>query len=253
MSTLLGPHARTPASLGFGQIVGRLVPAGLLGGLLAGVWLLLVTEPAIRSALVAEEARRAARGQAPHGELFSRSTQVVGGVLGTVITGVVLAFVFATVYALVRHRLPGGSDLARTSLLAAVAFGIVGLLPAIAVPANPPGVGELRTVGERTATYGAVLLCGVVIAMLVGALVSLFRDLGTGAVATGIAGAVLAVVLVGLVVLLVPAGPDPVPADISAGLMWRFRLASLGQLLILWGGIGVGGGWLLDRAARRAP
>jgi hypothetical protein len=252
MSTLLGPRARTPASLGFSQILGRLVLAGLFGGLLAGAWLLLVTEPAIRSALAVEEARRTAGGAAPHGEMFSRTTQLVGGVLGIVITGLVLAFVFATVYARVRHRLPGGSDLARTSLLAAIAFGIVGLLPAVAVPANPPGVGELSTVGGRTAVYGAVLLGGVVIAMLVGALVSLFRDLGFGVAATGLVAAVLAVVLVGLVVLLVPESADTVPADISTGLLWRFRLASLGQLLVLWGGIGVAGGWLLDRAARRA-
>jgi len=34
-------------------------------------------------------------------------------------------------------------------------------------------------------------------------------------------------------------------------LVVRFRLASLGQLLVLWAGMGLVGGWLLDRALRR--
>jgi predicted cobalt transporter CbtA len=251
MSTLLQPRARAAASRGFPQVVGRLLLAGLLSSLLAGAWLLLVTEPLIRSALVVEDTRQAAGAPEHHQDLVSRSTQVVGGVLGTVITGVVLAFVFATVYASIRHRLPGRTDLARTTLLAAVAFGIVGLLPAVVIPANPPGVGSQATVSTRTAIYGAVLLCGVVIAVVTGLLISLLRDRGVGTVSTAVAATVLVITLLALVVILLPGSPDTVPADMPAALVWRFRLASLGQQLVLWSGIGLGGGWLLDRAARR--
>lgn len=113
----LGPGVRTAGSLGFPQVVGRLLLAGLAGGLLAAAWLLVVMEPVIRSAIELEEARNTG-APGTHDEAFSRSAQVLGGVLGTVITGVVLGFVFATVYAKVRHRLPGRTDVARASLLA---------------------------------------------------------------------------------------------------------------------------------------
>lgn len=249
MYTFLRPRARTAAYLGYPRVLGRFLLAGLLSSLLAAAWLLLVTEPIIRSALVVEEARQTAGG--PQHHVVSRTMQLVGGVLGIVITGVVLAFVFATVYAKVRHRLPGRTDLARTTLLAAIAFGIVVLLPAVVLPANPPGVGDRGTVSTRTAIYGGVLLCGVVIAVVTGLLVSLLQDRGVGTVSTAVAATVLAVTLVVLVVILLPESPDTVPADVPAALVWRFRLASLGQLLVLWGGIGLAGGWLLDRAARR--
>jgi predicted cobalt transporter CbtA len=246
MSTLLGPRARTAASPGFGQVLGRFLLAGVLGSLLAGIWLLLVTEPVIRAALVVEARRTEG---AP--ELISRTTQVLGGVLGTVITGVVLAFVFATVYAQLRHRLPGRTDLARATLLAAIAFGTFGLLPALLIPAHPPGVGEQATVGTRTAIYGAVLLCGVVLAMATGAAVTALQDRRVGTAPTAVAATVLVVALVALVALLLPGSPDSVPADVPAALVWRFRLASLGQQLVLWGCLGLAGGWLLDRAGHR--
>ncbi|HEX2072244.1 MAG TPA: CbtA family protein [Geodermatophilus sp.] len=252
MSTWLEPRARTAPSLSFPRLLGRFTLAGLFAGLLAAAWLLLVTEPTIRSALVVEEARQATGASRGHEELFSRTTQLVGGVLGTVLTGVVLAVVFATVYGTVRHRLPGRTDLARATLLAAIGFGIVGLLPAIIIPANPPGVGSPHTVSTRTAIYGAVLLCGVVITMLTAALVSLLRDRGVGTAPTALAATVLAVALAGLVMILMPDSPDPVPADFPASVVRNFRLASLGQLLVLWAGMGVAGGWLLDRSAQRA-
>ena len=249
MSTLLRPRARPAVSREFPRVVGRLLLAGFVSSLLAASWLLLVTEPIIDSALVVEKARQLAVD--PQHHAVSRTTQLLGGVLGIVITGVVLAFVFATVYASIRHRLPGRTDLARATLLAAMAFGIVGLLPAVVLPANPPGVGEQATVSTRTEIYGAVLLCGVLIAMVTGLLISLLRDRGVGTVPTAVAATVLAVTLVAMVVILLPGSPDTVPADMPAALVWRFRLASLGQQLVLWSGIGLGGGWLLDRAARR--
>jgi predicted cobalt transporter CbtA len=249
MSTLLQPRARPAASRGFPRVVGRLLLAGFVSSLLAAAWLLLVTEPIIDSALVVEQARQTAVDAQHH--VVSRTMQLLGGVLGIVITGVVLAFVFATVYASVRHRLPGRTDLARATLLAAIAFGITGLLPALVLPANPPGVGDQATVSTRTEIYGAVLLCGVVIAVVTGLLISLLRDRGAGRVPTAVAATVLVVTLVALVVILLPGSPDTVPADMPAALVWRFRLASLGQQLVLWSGIGLGGGWLLDRAARR--
>jgi predicted cobalt transporter CbtA len=66
--------------------------------------------------------------------------------------------------------------------------------------------------------------------------------------ATAAAG--LTAVLVALVLVLVPDNPDTIAADVPAVVVWDFRLASLGQLLVLWAALGLAAGWLLDRAAQ---
>jgi len=158
--------------------------------------------------------------------------------------------VFAAVYALVRHRLPARTDLARVTLLAAIGFGIFALLPALKIPANPPAVGDPATVGTRTAIYGGVLLCGVITAMLVSALVSVLRSRGVSIAATATAAVIALAVLVALVLVVVPGNPDSIAEDVPASVVWNFRLASLGQLAVLWTALGLGGGWLLDRLTR---
>jgi hypothetical protein len=37
---------------------------------------------------------------------------------------------------------------------------------------------------------------------------------------------------------------------VPAGLVWDFRIRSLGGLALLWAGLGVGVGWLLEREGR---
>jgi predicted cobalt transporter CbtA len=235
----------------FGEVLGRLVAAGAVAGALAGIFSLLVTERAIAPALELEEARAAAAGDAHHHaeELFSRGEQLVGGFLGSLIAGIVLAVVFAVVYSLVRHRLPGRTDLARVTLLAGIGFGVFALLPALKIPANPPAVGDPETVGARTAIYGAVLLSGVITAMLVSALVSALRSRDVSVAATSAVAVAALAVLVALVLVLIPGSPDTIAADVPASVVWDFRIASLGQLAVLWTTLGVGAGWLLDRLA----
>jgi predicted cobalt transporter CbtA len=53
-------------------------------------------------------------------------------------------------------------------------------------------------------------------------------------------------------VLLVPESPDAIAADVPAAVVWDFRLASLGQLAVLWTTLGLTAGYLVDRLARRA-
>ncbi|MBN1093216.1 CbtA family protein [Blastococcus sp. TML/M2B] len=236
---------------GFGTLFSRLVAGGLVAGALAGVFSLLVTERAIAPALDLEEARTAGEAGHDHGEeLFSRGEQLVGGFLGTVLAGVVLAVVFAAVYGAVRHRLPGRTDFARVTVLAAVGFAVLALLPALKLPASPPAVGDPDTVGTRTAIYGATLLCGVVAAVLVGVLVQALRARGVGVPGTTVAAVVASAVALALVLVLVPDNPDVIAADVPAAVVWDFRLASLGQLAVLWAGIGLAGGWFADRATR---
>jgi predicted cobalt transporter CbtA len=55
------------------------------------------------------------------------------------------------------------------------------------------------------------------------------------------------------VALLLATFPDTAdPGDFPAGLLWNFRLSSLGTQLVLWTGLGVLFGALCERANRRA-
>ena len=60
-----------------------------------------------------------------------------------------------------------------------------------------------------------------------------------------------AVVAVGVLFLVLPAAPDP--GEFPAGLLWDFRLSSLGTQLVFWAGLGVIFGLLCERANRREP
>jgi hypothetical protein len=233
------------SALSFGAILSRFALAGLAAGAVSAVWSLLVTERALEPALAVEEARGGAHHEGP----VSRPVQVLGGALGTLVAAVVLALVAAVVFALVRHRLPARTDFGRALVVGGIGFGVLALLPAVAVPANPPAVGDPATIGARTAVYFGVLAGGAVIALLVAAVVSLLRSRGAGAVGATIGGVVVGSLLVAALLLLRPA-PDPVPADMPADVVWNFRLASLGQLAVLWTALALTAGALLDRRTR---
>jgi hypothetical protein len=57
------------------------------------------------------------------------------------------------------------------------------------------------------------------------------------------------VVVVTVLFLMLPATADP--GNFPAGLLWSFRLSSLGTQLVLWTGLGVLFGALCERARRR--
>jgi predicted cobalt transporter CbtA len=239
-----------PAGLTFRQILLRFTGAGAIAGGLAGLWSLLVTERAIAPALVIEDARSHAGGDHAHAEIFSRGVQVTGGVVGSVLAGVIIGLLFGTVFAALRHRLPAGTDAGRSAVLGAIGFGVFVLLPAVVIPANPPAVGDPATIGRRTAIYGGVLAAGLVVALVTAAVVSALGGRGVDPPLVAIAGVLVAAVLVALILVFFPRNPDVIPADVPAAVIWNFRLASLGQLTVLWATIALVGGALVDRLTR---
>ncbi|CAB4909924.1 MAG: hypothetical protein F2825_04120 [Actinobacteria bacterium] len=248
VSDLAAPQQTAPR---FAPLLGRFAIAGLAAGAASGLWSMVVTERAIAPALALEEARSA--GSHEHSaELFGRGTQLLGGFLGTVIAAVVFSVVVAAVYAGLRHRLPGRSDVSRVAVLTAIGFAVFALLPAVKIPANPPAVGDPDTIDARTAIYIAVLGAGVVTALLVGALVGTLQARGVHPSAVAAVGVLVTLALVVAMVLLVPDSPDAIAADVPAAVVWDFRLASLGQLAVLWTTLGLTAGYLVDRLARRA-
>jgi predicted cobalt transporter CbtA len=223
----------------------RALGAGAIAGCCSGLYVWAVGERSIEQALTLEP------HSSGHAELFSRGTQVVGGVIAGIIFGTALSIVFATVFTSLRHRLVGRDDLRRSMVLAASGFVAVALLPAIKYPANPPGIGNPDTIGHRTATYLVFIVAGVLAAAVVWVVNERLSPRVTPP--TRIVLVTILAVAVAIVMLLAaPSASDPIPATIPAALLWRFRLHSIGALAVLWGVLGLSFGWLCTRLPARS-
>lgn len=208
--------------------------AGLLAAFVAATFALIVAEPRIDAAIVAEarHATPAMPGMAG-AELVDRATQKGAGLYtammlyGTALGGL-LAIVFAGSHGRVGHARPRGLAL----LLAMAAFVVIVLVPAIVYPPTPPAVGLHETVRTRTAAFLAMLAGSVAAAIaagwtyqrLAGRLSSLDRLLMAGGV------------YVALITALQWVLPtiDEVPADFPATLLWQFRLAAIATQGVFW-------------------
>jgi predicted cobalt transporter CbtA len=228
-----------------GSFIRRGVVAGLAGGAANALFLLLVGERTIGDAIRLEE-KHGGGGQ----ELFTRGTQLVGGALGLILVSVALGVVFATTFAAVRHRLPGRNDWQRSITWAATAFVVVYLVPFVKYPPNPPSVGDPNTIDERTMLYFAVLAWSIGAAYLALRLGHWMRTRRYADPARQSAAAAAWVVLVTVAFVVLPGSPDAVTAP--ATLIWRFRLASAGGALVLWGVTGTVFGLLCLPSAVRA-
>jgi hypothetical protein len=224
--------------------LGRGALAGLAGGIAAALYQWIVTENQIRVALELEAASSTGGD-----EMFSRSTQVVGGMLAAGIYGTLLGVVFGFVCALLWRSLPGRSVFARSIRMACVAFVAWVLIPALKYPANPPGVGDPGTVGQRTTSYLALLAASLVLAYLAWMLWTYLTDRGIEGASrfAAVAGAYFAAITFAYVVF--PANPDPL--DAPANLIWHFRIDSLAGNALLWLVMGTAFGYLGDRGGRR--
>jgi predicted cobalt transporter CbtA len=227
-----------------GSFIRRGVVAGLAGGAASALFLLLVGERTIGDAIHLEEKH----GGGGH-ELFTRGTQVFGGALGVILVSVALGVVFATTFAAARHRIPGRNDWQRSITWATTAFVVVYLVPFLKYPPNPPAVGDPDTIDERTMLYFAVLAWSIGAAFLAVRLGAWLRNRRYADPVRQTAVAVTWIVLVAIGFMMLPGSPDAVEAP--ATLIWRFRIASAGGALALWGVTGVMFGLLSLTATRR--
>lgn len=252
----LGPASpQQTHSITFSTILRRAVVAGLLSGALAAVFVGLVAGDSIDAAIDIEsspasadahEESDEAAGAHSHGDsepLFTRGQQVVGGLAASVVFGLVVGVVFAAVYASVRHKITVADETRRVLLLAAVAYLVTAVLPAVKYPANPPAVGDPATVNQRTVLYFTFLACGIILAFAVGMLYKRLAARGDRSTALALSAAAA---LAGTAVLLAmwPSSGDTVPADFPAQLLWDFRIESLATLTIIWSTFGLAMGWL---------
>ena len=221
-----------------GNLLWRGMLAGILAALLATLFARAFAEPQIDLAIAYEAAHAAYHAGAQESELVSRETQKGFGLLTALaLYGAAVGGIFALVFAYGYGRIAQIGPRSLALVLAALAFLLIVLVPGIKYPQTPPAVGQHETVGLRTAAYFAMIalsVCAALVAARMRAVLArTLRGFDAGLLA--IAGYV---VVVALGALLLPT-IDEVPADFPAGILWNFRLASLGSQLLLWTTIGV--------------
>ncbi len=223
----------------------RGMAAGLLAGLLVGLFAFFVGEPVLDRAIALEEASAGAH----HEEVFSRPTQKVGLFFATGLFGVTVGGVFGIGYAFFRQRLAAGSDLKRSISLAGAMFAGAFLIPFLKYPANPPAVGDPSTIRERTAAYFTLVVLSLLAILLAWLAAGTLRARGVGASRRRLTVGASLVVVVSVLFLLLPAAPSA--GGYPSGMLWAFRLSSLGTQLAFWAGLGLLFGVLCERAKRK--
>ncbi len=235
----------------FNTVIKRFLLAGLAAGVGFALWLWLIGEPLIRQALAFEETLPSAGPSEP--EMFTRGTQLVGGMLAVVVFGLIMAFLLGTAYALIRHRIigPFGGDQVGALAVAGVAFLLTAVVPMVKYPANPPGIGNPETLITRSIAYFTLVLA--CLAVFVAVVFVFGRLQGHLDDATRLVVAVVVgVVAVAVVMLIWPEVNDALPETIPAQMVWSFRVRSLGGLALYWGVVGAMAGWLLSRVPASA-
>ena len=219
--------------------------AGLLVGLLAGLFAFFIGEPVLDRAVALEEASEGAH----HEEIFSRSTQKVGLYFATGLFGVTVGGVFGIAYAFFRDRLAAGSDLGRSVSLAGAIFVGAFLIPFLKYPANPPSVGDPSTIRERTAAYFTLVALSLLTVLVAWLTARTLKARGLDAARRRIMVGVGLVLVVAVLFVSLPAGPSA--EGFPSGLLWAFRFSSLGTQAVFWAGLGLLFGWLCERARRK--
>ena len=238
-------------------MVGKLLLRGMLAGILAAVlafgFARAFGEPQMDRAITFESHHHHhdAAGGGDEPEIVSRRTQAGLGLLtGLVVYGAAIGGILALVFAASNGRIGLGA-VETAVVIAALGFVAVGLVPSLKYPANPPSIGDPATIGVRTASFFMMLVASLV---ATGAAFMVGRRVARGGrLWTGVLSALVVFVLAESAAAIVLPGFDEVPADFSATVLWRFRLAAFGLQAVLWTVLGGAFAWLVTPAQRPGP
>jgi predicted cobalt transporter CbtA len=235
---------------------------GLVAGLLAFGFSRLFGEPQVDPAIAFEAAEHATHhnhagmahdnaaapdpGQEEE-ELVSRPVQAgLGLFTGVVVFCTAFGGLFGLVFAVANGRMAGLGPRGVAALLAAAGFVAIHLVPSLKYPANPPAIGEADTIGTRTALYFLMILASLAAATAA----FILRDRlapRLGGWSAALWSLAFYAVIVAVAMLALPPLND-VPENFPADLLWQFRIASLGTQFVMWTTLGLGFGWLAERA-----
>ena len=243
--------AATTRATGFGAILLRGLLAGLIAGLLAGVFAYAFGEPKVDAAIAIEEAAAVTTVDDHHDAEISRTEQKGGLFLATGLYGIAMGGLLATAYTLLRRRLRTPDDTrAVFGLAGAALLGIV-LVPFVKYPPNPPAVGDPSTINQRTISYLAILVIGLV-AVWAGVIASRSARAGAPEWLRATAGVAAFLIVVAIGYILLP-NIDEVPETFPPSLLYTFRVTSLGTQVVLWTTLGLAFAALLTRTGARRP
>jgi predicted cobalt transporter CbtA len=233
-------------TLAFGTVLKAALIAGLAAGLTAAVFHLLFTEPLIDRAVTLEEASHHDGDHEP--ALVSRDTQKKGLVVGFVLLGISWAMVFGVAFQAAQRWLPAMSRFKQGAIMALFAYWAVALLPFLKYPANPPGIGDPQTIGQRQALYAGFLALSVITVLFgIWLIRSLDVRLANSTRATSLGWA--AIIGVSLLLFLLMPGISE-EGNLPADLLNSFRVMSILGLTIFWATMGLLFGKLIGQAPR---
>src|SRR5580658_6929757 len=127
---------------------------GLLAGLLAFAFARCVGEPEVERAIAFQTRMDQAKGQPPEPEMVSRGVQKSIGLLtGVVVYGTAIGGLFGLVFAFAYGRIGITHPRTLSAVLAILGFVAIVVVPTLKYPANPPPVGNPKTIAIRTAAF----------------------------------------------------------------------------------------------------
>jgi hypothetical protein len=219
---------------------------GLVAGVLAFAFARIFGEPQVQHAIDFEDALARLHHQPAEHEVVSRGLQRSLGLLtGTLVMGVALGGIFALVFAYAYGRIGAMGPRLTAAVLAAGAYLTVIVVPFTKYPANPPTVGNPDTIGKRTLLYILMISISILAAIAAGRI-----RRGTlarlGAWNATLVALAAFLVVIGAAELILPQVHET-PAGFPADVLYRFRLASLGNNLTLWTTIGLAFGATAQR------
>jgi hypothetical protein len=265
------------------RLILRGVAAGGFAGLLAALFTRIMAEPIIQQSINYESGRDAMEGvlrkaaglgpYPPDPNIFSRGVQRnVGAPIGLILFGMAMGALFAVLFVLV-HRRYGDRLKPRVIavIIAGAAFLGIYLVPYLKYPANPPAIGHPNTIHARGNLY--LGLVGVSIASLIAAFfLARYLSRRWGAWNGTIATAIAYIAWMAIVMAIFPAlghlhtnvvqygnvaTETPLPLKNAHGqivypgfpadVLFKFRLYSVLNQIILWSTIGLTFGLLAER------
>lgn len=208
------------------------VTSGAAAGAIYGALNLAIVEPYLDVAINIENQNLFESGEADDTFEFwieydaYRTWQKSGQVLGSIIMGVSIGALFGIVYSLFRRVIPGGHDIRKALLLAAIMWLTLFVVPALKYPANPPTVGETETVEIRTMLYIALIAISGLLAIGFYLLSRRLRGYQKLSAAAGYG------ILMGVILIILPENPDAITAP--ADLIWGYRIAAAATVSAYW-------------------
>lgn len=227
-----------------GRLLVRGLAAGLIAGVFAGLFGLAFGEPVLERAIVGsghDHGHGEAAGGHTHGEeeVFGRGVQKIGLVVGTALYGGAVGGLFGVISAFLRGR-SGLDGWVRSLALAAAVFVGAVLVPFLKYPPNPPG--GAATAGQ-TPAYLALVALSLTAVFFAWRVSRRMAEAPAPVRHLSVAGFLL--VSFAALYALLPASVGA--GEVEAGVLWQFRLSSLGTQAVLWGALGCVFGLLCER------